>query len=215
MFGSRDADAKLKAAYTAQAVIEFALDGTVRWANDNFLNALGYNLREIQGQHHRMFVDPGEQGAAYEQFWAALRRGEFQTSSYKRIGKGGREVWIQASYTPLIGRNGKPYGVIKFAYDITAQTVRNADFEGKLRALDRSQGIIEFSLDGTVITANPNFLAVVGYDLDEVKGKHHRMFVDPVDQGAAYQRFWDALRRGPPPHGCLRHSVSGRSPPQG
>lgn len=187
---------KLSAAYTAQAVIEFSLDGTVRWANDNFLKALGYNLGEIQGKHHRMFVDPAEQGATYEQFWSALRRGEFQTSEYKRIGKDGREVWIQASYTPLIGRNGKPYGVIKFAHDVTAQKLRNADFEGKLNALDRSQGIIEFDLDGTIVTANPNFLAVVGYALDEVKGKHHRMFVDPAEQGAEYQRFWDALRRG-------------------
>jgi methyl-accepting chemotaxis protein len=196
MFASRDDNAKLQAAYTSQAVIEFALDGTVRWANDNFLNALGYGLGEIKGKHHRMFVDPAEQGSAYEQFWAALRRGEFQTAEYKRIGKGGREVWIQASYSPLIGRNGKPYGVIKFAHDITQQKLRNADFEGKLRALERSQGIIEFNLDGTIITANPNFLALVGYTLDEVRGRHHRMFVDPAELGPDYDRFWSRLRQG-------------------
>ncbi|GJD99263.1 methyl-accepting chemotaxis protein [Methylobacterium isbiliense] len=189
-------DAKLKAAYTSQAVIEFALDGTVLAANENFLKAMGYALDEIRGKHHRMFVDPAEQGTDYERFWEALRRGEFQTAEYKRIGKGGREVWIQASYTPLLGRNGKPSGVIKFAHDITAQKLRNADSEGKLRAIDRSQGIIEFALDGTVLTANENFLAVVGYALDEVKGRHHRMFVDPTEQGAEYERFWAALRRG-------------------
>ncbi|QGY03719.1 PAS domain-containing protein [Methylobacterium mesophilicum SR1.6/6] len=196
MFAYRKNDAKLNAAYASQAVIEFALDGTVRWANDNFLNALGYKLDEIKGKHHRTFVDPAEQGSAYEQFWAALRRGEFQTAEYKRIGKDGRQVWIQASYSPLIGRNGKPYGVIKFAHDITKQKLWNADCEGKLRALDRSQGIIEFNLDGTVITANPNFLALVGYTLDEIRGRQHRVFVDPAELGPEYDRFWSSLRQG-------------------
>ncbi len=194
---NNDLKSKLSALDASQALIEFGLDGKVVTANDNFLAALGYRLEEIRGQHHSMFVDPAERdSAAYREFWAALRRGEAQVAEYRRIGKGGREVWIQASYNPLLGRNGKPYGVFKCAIDITAQKLRNVDVEGKLVALDRSQGIIEFELDGTVITANPNFLAVVGYALDEVTGKHHRMFVDPADQGADYERFWDALRRG-------------------
>ncbi|SDA10033.1 methyl-accepting chemotaxis protein [Methylobacterium sp. UNC378MF] len=191
-------NSKLQALDASQALIEFDLDGKVVTANANFLTAVGYGLEEIQGQHHSMFVDPAErEGEAYRRFWAALRRGEHQVAEYKRIGKGGREVWIQASYNPLVGRNGKPYGVFKCATDITAQKLRNADNEGKLDALDRSQGIIEFHLDGTVITANANFLAVVGYGLDEVRGKHHSMFVDAAErEGEAYRAFWDGLRRG-------------------
>ncbi|WP_091754510.1 PAS domain-containing methyl-accepting chemotaxis protein [Methylobacterium sp. ap11] len=189
---------KLNALDASQALIEFDLDGKVVMANANFLAALGYRLEEIRGKHHSMFVDPAErEGDAYRAFWTALRRGEHQTAEYKRIGKGGREVWIQASYNPLVGRNGKPYGVFKCATDITLQKLRNADNQGKLDALDRSQGIIEFGLDGTIITANANFLAVVGYGLDEVKGKHHSMFVGAAERGsAAYRAFWEALGRG-------------------
>lgn len=190
--------AKLNALDSSHALIEFDLDGKVVTANANFLSILGYRLDDIKGRHHSIFVDPVErESAAYKAFWDALRSGVHQTSEYKRIGKGGREVWIQGSYTPLIGRNGKPYGVFKCATDITAQKLRNADFESKLNALDRSQGIIEFNLDGTIITANENFLAVVGYSLDEVKGKHHAMFVDAADRDtAAYRAFWDRLRSG-------------------
>ncbi|MEL6061431.1 MULTISPECIES: methyl-accepting chemotaxis protein [unclassified Methylobacterium] len=195
---SSEIKAKLNALDTSQALIEFDLDGKVVTANANFLAALGYRLEEIQGQHHAMFVDPAERESdAYRLFWAALRRGEHQIAEYRRIGKGGREVWIQASYNPLVGRNGKPYGVFKCATDITAQKRRIADVEGKLDALDRSQGIIEFELDGTILTANANFLAVVGYGLDEVKGRPHAMFVDAAERDTpAYRAFWDALRRG-------------------
>ncbi len=189
---------RLSALDASQALIEFDLDGKVVTANANFLAALGYGLEDIRGRHHSMFVDPAErEGAAYAGFWAALRRGEPQVAEYKRIGKGGREVWIQASYNPLLGRNGKPYGVFKCATDITERKLRSADHAGKLDALDRSQGIIEFELDGTVVTANANFLAVVGYGLDEVRGKHHSMFVDAAERGsAAYRAFWEALGRG-------------------
>lgn len=194
---NNDLKSKLSALSSSQALIEFDLEGKVVAANRKFLEVMGYHLEEIQGQHHSLFVDPVErETAAYREFWAGLRRGEAQVAEFKRIGKGGREVWIQASYNPLRKRDGRLYGVFKCATDITAQKVRNADFEGKLKALDRSQGIIEFDLDGIVITANPNFLAVVGYGLDEVRGKHHRMFVDPAEQGAEYDRFWEVLRRG-------------------
>jgi methyl-accepting chemotaxis protein len=190
--------AKLNALDYSQSLIEFDLDGKVVTANANFLAALGYRLEEIRGQHHSMFVDPAErEGDTYQAFWAALRRGEHQAAEYKRIGKDGREVWIQATYNPLVGRNGKPYGVFKCATDITAQKLRNADNQGKLDALDRSQGIIEFDLNGTIVTANANFLAVVCYGLDEVRGKHHSMFVDPAEHnGLAYRNLWDGLRRG-------------------
>ncbi|ACA19030.1 methyl-accepting chemotaxis sensory transducer with Pas/Pac sensor [Methylobacterium sp. 4-46] len=192
------AAARLSAISRSQAMIEFALDGTVLTANRNFLSVLGYEFDEIRGRPHSLFVTEAERdSAAYGLFWDALRRGEPQTGEYRRIGKGGREVWIQASYNPLVGRGGKPYAVLKCAADVTAQKLRNADFEGKMRALDRSQGIIEFALDGTIVTANGNFLTIVGYGLDEVRGGHHAMFVDPAErQSADYTRFWEALRRG-------------------
>jgi methyl-accepting chemotaxis protein len=198
MFGANIERAKLKAIGAAQAVIEFDLQGRILDANANFLQALGYRLDEIKGQHHSLFVDAAERETpAYRAFWDALRRGEAQIAEFRRIGKGGREVWIQGSYNPLLDRSGKPYGVLKCATDVTEQKLRNADFEGKLQALDRSQGIIEFELDGTVITANANFLAVVGYGLAEVQGKHHSLFVDPAERETpAYRAFWEALRKG-------------------
>ncbi len=109
----------------SQAVIEFKLDGTIVTANENFLGAVGYTLDEIKGKHHSMFVGPAErESAAYREFWAKLNRGEFQAAQYKRFGKGGKEIWIQASYNPILDANGKPVKVVKFATDITAQKIR-------------------------------------------------------------------------------------------
>lgn len=119
-----DARAVLEAMSKSQAIIEFKLDGTIITANENFCRALGYQLSEIVGQHHRLFVDPAEAASSdYKDFWAKLARGQFDQRQYKRIGKGGMEVWIEASYNPVI-RGGKPYKVVKFATDITAQKLR-------------------------------------------------------------------------------------------
>jgi len=113
---------QIEATNEAQAVIEFEMDGTIITANDNFLTTLGYSLDEVQGQHHRMFVEEAFGASAeYKEFWAKLNRGEFESKEYKRIGKGGKEVWIQASYNPIFDLNGKPFKVVKFASDITAQ----------------------------------------------------------------------------------------------
>jgi methyl-accepting chemotaxis protein len=162
----------------SQAVIEFNLDGTIITANQNFLDAMGYRLDEIQGKHHSMFVEPGERDSAdYRSFWANLNRGEFQAAEYKRVAKGGREIWIQASYNPIFDKGGKPVRVVKFATDITARKIRSMEDAGKIAAISRAQAVIEFNLDGTIITANEHFLGAVGYTLDEIKGKHHSMFV--------------------------------------
>ena len=189
---------KIAAISRAQAVIEFKLDGTIVTANENFCNALGYSLTEIQGKHHSLFVAQAERdGAAYREFWAKLNRGEYQAGEFKRIGKGGREVWILASYNPLIDENGKPFGVVKFATDVTAEKLKNADLAGQIAAIDKAQAVIEFNMDGTIITANPNFLGALGYSLAEVQGKHHSMFVEPSErEGTAYREFWAALNRG-------------------
>ena len=195
---SADNRAKVDAIMRSQAVIEFALDGTILTANANFLATLGYELHEIVGQHHRLFVDPAfAAGADYQQFWQALARGQFQAAEFRRIGKGGREVWIQASYNPVLDRHGKPVKVIKFATDITAQKNHTIDDAAQIAAISRVQGVIEFGLDSTVRNANENFLNVLGYRLDEVVGKHHRMFCDANFAATpAYAQFWERLRAG-------------------
>ena len=189
---------KVSAISRAQAVIEFKLDGTIVTANENFCKALGYSLAEIEGKHHSLFVAQSERdGGAYREFWAKLNRGEYKAGEFKRIGKGGREVWILASYNPLLDENGKPFGVVKFATDVTAEKLKNADLAGQIAAIDKAQAVIEFNMDGTIITANANFLGALGYSLAEIKGKHHSMFVDPSERdGAAYREFWAALNRG-------------------
>src|SRR5216110_617848 len=137
------------------------------------------------------------QGTAYRAFWEALNRGEFQAAEYKRIGKGGKEVWIQASYNPIKGADGKPFKVVKFATDVTERKMRDADTQGQIEAIGKSQAVIHFNLDGTIITANDNFLQTLGYRLDEIQGRHHSLFVDEKEkQSAAYRQFWDALNRG-------------------
>jgi len=189
---------KITAISRAQAVIEFNLDGTIITANDNFLAAMGYSLAEIQGKHHSMFVGPGERdSAAYREFWARLARGEFQTAEYKRFGKGAREIWILASYNPILDESGKPFKVVKFASDISEQKLKTANFSGQIEAIGKSQAVIEFNMDGTIITANGNFLGAVGYSLREIQGQHHRMFVEPAErESAAYREFWARLNRG-------------------
>ena len=193
-----DVQGQIEAVGKAQAVIEFNLDGTIITANDNFLNALGYTLGEVQGQHHRLFVEESFRASVeYRQFWEALNRGEYQAGEYKRIGKGGKEVWIQASYNPILDLNGKPFKVVKYATDVTEQKLRNADFEGQIEAVGKAQAVIEFNLDGTIITANDNFLNALGYTLGEVQGQHHRMFVEESFRASVeYRQFWEALNRG-------------------
>lgn len=193
-----DYAAQSAAASRAQAVIEFNMDGTVITANENFLKAIGYSLGEIEGKHHRMFVDPAErESSAYREFWDALNRGQYQTGEYKRFGKAGKEVWILGSYNPVLDEKGKPFKVVKFATDVTVQKLRNADLAGQIDAIGKSQAVIEFNLDGTIIGANENFLTALGYSLNDIKGHHHSLFVEADERNAAsYREFWAALNRG-------------------
>ncbi|MBU1335064.1 MAG: PAS domain-containing protein [Alphaproteobacteria bacterium] len=131
--------AVLDAINRSQAVIEFALDGTILSANANFLTAMGYDASEVIGRNHRMFVEAGADEGEYAAFWDRLRAGRFDTGEYKRVGKGGREVWIQASYNPVLDADGKPIKVIKFASDITAAKLAAADTRGQLDAISKSR----------------------------------------------------------------------------
>lgn len=194
---SADNKNMLDAISRSQAVIEFDLKGNILTANKNFCAALGYELTEIVGKHHRIFCDNTlATSRAYDEFWASLARGEFQAKEYRRVRKDGSVIWIEASYNPVF-RSGKPYKVIKIATDITAKKIKAVDDAGKLEALSRSQATIEFLPDGTIITANPNFCATVNYDLMEIEGKHHRMFCDPAYAASTdYANFWPRLASG-------------------
>lgn len=182
----------------SQAVIEFSMDGRILTANDNFLKAMGYSLQEIVGKHHSIFVDSKDASSAeYSAFWQKLNRGEFDASRYKRLDKGGKTVWIQASYNPILDRNNNPYKVIKFANVITEQVNKDADYIGQIEAINRVQAVIEFDMKGNIMSANENFLNVLGYQLNEVKGRHHSMFVDTDSrQSSEYTAFWQRLGRG-------------------
>jgi methyl-accepting chemotaxis protein len=189
---------QLAAISKSQAVIEFNLDGTILTANDNFLRTLGYSLDEIKGRHHSIFADETyKHSHDYREFWAKLNRGEYVAGEFKRIGKGGKEVWIHASYNPICDTNGKPYKVVKYASDITAAKLQTADYAGQLSAISKSQAVIEFNLDGTIITANSNFLQALGYTLEEIKGRHHGLFADDTyKHSLEYREFWAKLNRG-------------------
>tara|TARA_X000000950_G_scaffold243510_2_gene298898 strand:- start:245172 stop:246602 length:1431 start_codon:yes stop_codon:yes gene_type:complete len=181
----------------SQAIIEFSPDGVIRYANSNFLQTVGYSLDEILGKHHSLFVTPQEREAPeYKAFWASLKAGKFQSAEYRRIGKGGKDVWIQASYNPILNNDGQVVGVMKIASDTTAEKIISAENAGQIAALNRSQAVIHFTPEGEILFANDNFLHAVGYTLEEIKGRHHSMLVYEDDQGAEYEKFWQALRHG-------------------
>ena len=189
---------QIAAIHKSQAVISFALDGIIIDANDNFLATMGYRLADVRGCHHRMFVEPGyAQNPKYANFWADLAAGQHKAGEFKRLGRDGREVWLQATYNPILDMNGRPFRIIKYATDITAEKLRQADIDGQIAAIHRSQGVIAFALDGTITEINDGFLATLGYARDELLGRHHSVLVDPTyAAGAEYAEFWRTLRTG-------------------
>jgi methyl-accepting chemotaxis protein len=195
---SAEAQSLLLAVNRVQAVIEFDLAGRVLAANDNFLAVMGYQADEVIGQHHRMFCEPEDsRSPQYVVFWERLARGEFQAGQFRRLTKAGQDVWLQASYNPIFDADGQPVKVVKFATDITPDKLRQAEFEGKLSAISRSQAVIEFDLQGNVLHANSMFLRAMGYTESEVKGCHHSLFCEKSQvQSADYRNFWANLGEG-------------------
>lgn len=193
-----ETEAKLAALDRSQAIIEFNLDGTILTANANFLRATGYDIDDIRGKHHSLFTEPGyKESSEYVDFWKRLRMGEYQAGRFRRLGKGGREIWIEASYNPILDRSGKPFKIVKFATDITAQMHEQADLKGQVDAIGKSQAVIAFDLDGYILDANANFLSAMGYSIEEVRGKHHSMFVTPEGRNSPeYKEFWRRLKSG-------------------
>ncbi|WP_238366069.1 methyl-accepting chemotaxis protein [Mesobacterium pallidum] len=193
-----DLEGRMAAAYRSQAVIEFDLKGHVLWANDIFLNLTGYTLTEIEGEHHKMFCTPDDAASRdYANLWRKLGKGEYDAGEYRRVCKDGSDIYIQASYNPIFDLQGKPMKVIKYASDVTATKERSAEFEAKVKAVDRAQAVIEFDLEGRVLSANENFLRLMKYDLSEVIGKKHAMFCSQeIVDSEAYRRFWESLAAG-------------------
>lgn len=195
----RSPEARILDAFNhSQALIEFDLDGNILTANENFLKLLEYKIEEVRGRHHRIFVSSEYAASeAYQKFWTSLRQGIFQQANYVHLGKDGREVWLQASYNPVFKRAGKPVKIVAIATDITEQKQQAADYIGQISAIGRAQAVIEFSLDGKILTANDNFLKIFGYPLAEIQGQHHALLVDPsVAKSSDYQAFWAKLREG-------------------
>lgn len=193
-----DHEGKMLAIDKIQAIIEFDLTGHILSANQNFLNTLGYTESDLIGKHHSMFVDNEYKASnEYKAFWEKLGHGETDNGLYKRIGKNGKEVWLQANYNPILDLDGKPSKVVKYAIDVTQQKIKELDNEGKLASIDRSLGVIEFSMDGVITQVNQNFALVTGYSVQELTGKHHSMLVDPVYRNSQeYKNFWEKLNRG-------------------
>ncbi|ADQ85747.1 methyl-accepting chemotaxis sensory transducer with Pas/Pac sensor [Methylovorus sp. MP688] len=192
---------QLTAIGNSQGVVEFSMDGHLITANQRFLDILGYSLNEALGKPHSTFVDAETRNSSeYRQLWERLRSGQYDAGVYKRMGKGGKEIWLQASYNPVLDADGKPCKVIKYATDITAQQLKALDADGQLAAIGKSQGVIEFNLDSTVITANQKFLDIMGYSQEEAAGKPHSTFVDMETRNSReYQQLWERLRAGSRP----------------
>ncbi len=191
-------EGQLAAINKSTGMIEFDIDGKILDANDLFLKAVGYSLNDILGKNHSIFVE-GAYAASpeYRKLWEMLNEGKAVTGQFKRYGNDGKEIWLEASYNPILDRNGKPYKVVKYATDITENKIRNADFESQIEAIGKTQGVIELGLDGKVLKANEVYLNMLGYKEEELIGQHVSIVLDPnFARSEAYKTLWDRLVAG-------------------
>jgi methyl-accepting chemotaxis protein len=188
----------IRALDKSNARVDFDLNGNVISANESFLSLMGYSLAEALATNHRSLVDDTYRASKdYAEFWNKLRRGEYQSGQFKRIAKDGRVIWLEAAYNPILKPDGTPTKIVKYATDVTEEKERYLDLVGKYDAIMKSQAVIEFKMDGTILTANDNFLKAMGYNLAEIVGKHHGIFVDPDYRASQeYRAFWETLQRG-------------------
>ncbi|QAX86458.1 chemotaxis protein [Pseudomonas sp. DTU12.3] len=193
----------LDAINRSMAVIEFDLDGVVLRANDNFLKTMGYTAEQAIGQAHRHFCAPAfGRSAQYTEMWSRLKNGQFLSGTFERVNSKGQPIWLEASYNPIKDASGRVVKVVKYAMDVTAKMQQESESNAKLQAIDRAMAVIEFNLDGSILTANQNFLTRMGYTLAELKGKHHRLFCTAeLTNSGAYEDFWRRLNQGEFFHG--------------
>ena len=178
------------------ASILFTPDGKVVEVNGLFLQTMGYSEEEVKGQHHRVFCDKTYASSAeYQEFWKRLNSGEYHRGMFQRVKKNGEPIWLEATYFPITNRDGKLVNIRKIASDATESYSQLEALKAMEKTLDNSMASIEFKTDGTIVTANRNFLDATGYTLKEIVGKHHRMFCDEK----FYQEnpdFWSNLAAG-------------------
>lgn len=193
-----DFQGQIDAIDKSHCVVTFAPDGTIIDANRNFLDTVGYTMGELEGRHHRMFVDPAHAHSLdYEVFWSDLVAGRHRSGEFRRVGKGGRELWFQAIYSPVLDQEGHPFKIVEYATAVTREKLRQADHQGQIAAIHKSQAVVSFNVDGMILDANDNFLDLTGYRLSQVLGRHHSMFVSAEERGSeAYQEFWRDLAMG-------------------
>ena len=206
-----DFEGQISAIGKSQGVIEIGLDGKILKVNEIYLKMLGYSEKELIGQPVSIVLDPTfAKSAAYAELWEKLVRGGSDAGQYKRIAKNGKEVWIQASYNPIFDLNGKPYKIVNYTMDITAQKLQAADYEGQVSGISKIQGVIEFDLTGKITAVNDNFANVTGYTEKEIIGNHHSMFVEPAYKSSPdYKAFWDKLARGEAERGQIKRIGKG------
>ncbi len=206
-----DFEGQVKAIRSHQAVAQFEIDGTLIEANEIFLNSMGFVHEEITGKHHRLFIDQDTQRSTdYQKFWTRLAQGEALYGEYRHMNKSGKEVWLQASYTPFLDHQGRVQKIVMYGVDCTQQKLINTGYQGQIEGINASQAVIHFTIDGTIIDANPIFLRTLGYSLQELKGEHHRIFIRPeYSNTPAYDQFWQSLRQGEPQAGEFRHIGKG------
>lgn len=207
----QNAKAILSAIDESFAYMEYDTSGNILNANERYLKLMGYRIEELRGKHDRLMVDPQiSNSREYMDLWKDLSDGQSKSGTFKRLTKDGSEVWIQAVYAPVKDEMGRVMKFVQIASDVTAEKLRSADYEGQLDAIDKSQATIEFNLDGTIRYANQNFLKTVGYSLEEIKGKHHSMFMEPAQVNThEYRDFWEQLRSGKFQAGAYKRIGSG------
>ena len=204
---------KLESLTKFRPCVEFEIDGAIVCANELFLKLMGYELGEIKGKNHSMFVDETyRRSSEYSDFWASLVQGTPQTGEYKRVCKGGSQIWLGSTYYPILDANGKAYRVLQFATDVTERKLADANFAGQISAINRAQPVSEYTMDGTLSEVNENFEKLLGYSRAELLGKHVSIFVDHATrESAAFQAaskdLWAKLNRGEAQYGEAKRTT--------
>ena len=193
-----DLRGKVAAISSRTPMIEYDLEGNILGANDTWERATGFRVAEVRGKHHRMFVAAEERDTPeYRAFWDTLRRGEVQAAVYRRVAKDGRPIWVEATFYPVRNLRGALFKVVACIVDITDRMMTLADGAGQLAAINKAQCVFDLDMNGVVLGANDNFLHTFGYSLDELKGQHHDVLLDPVERDKAdYRALWTKLARG-------------------
>ncbi|HAT2906635.1 TPA: PAS domain S-box protein [Serratia marcescens] len=190
--------AELSAIEHAVPMIVFSPDGTVLRANDLFLSTLGFQRDDVIGRHHRIFCDPNYVASPqYRKHWETLNKGQPITDTIKRIAKNGEAVWLQGTYAPVLNKQGKVVEIVKIASEVTERVTQAQEHRSLLAALNRSMAMIAFTPQGTIVSANDNMLALMGYRLEEACGQSHAVLCPPEFANSDdYRRHWQRLARG-------------------